>query len=251
MKRLLLSGLLLVILFSSGCKKAGNHRMDPVINGSVKLIDKHNQILTDVSGINVSVENGGSLQSLAVDKHGRFEVPPLKGSETITLVYSYPGYGTVRQYFASSDLEGKTGIDGVFLLPKSSVVVNSLSGQLTGNVFKMSFNVAAQELNDGNGVTFFVEKNNADVSFTNCPGNNSVSRFLTVAVNDGDNSATFCLKCAKECGFLQSGDTVYLKAYGDFKSPFSSAYIDRLTNKLVFPSINEITNSSTISFVVP
>jgi hypothetical protein len=251
MKHLLLFGLSLVILFSTGCKKTGNDQPVSTIKGSVLLIDKNNQILSNVSGINVSVENSEPLKTLPVNSKGRFELPALKGSEAMTLVFSYPGYGTAKQYYTQSDLEELTGGQGVFLLPKSSVIVNSLSGQLTGDIFKMSYNVSVQESNAGDGVTFFIEKNNADVSFTNCPGNNSVSRFLTIPVTNGDNSTTFCLKCARECGFLKSGDTAYIKAYGDFRSPYASNYVDLSTNKLVFPSINEISNSSTIWFVVP
>ncbi|MGZ5220587.1 MAG: hypothetical protein ACXWC7_10920 [Chitinophagaceae bacterium] len=250
MKQLFFAGLPLFMLFSNGCTKSGNDRPD-AIKGEVFLVDKNNQVVSNIPGVFVSVENSNPLQIVAVNSNGEFELPALNSRDTMALVFSHAGYGTVKQYYTQSDLHEVSSVQGVYLHPISSVVVNSLSGTLTGDVFKMAFNVSAPESNAANGVTFFIEKNNAEVSFADCPGNNSVSRFLTVGVTEGNNTASFCLKCAKECGFLQSGDTAYLKAYGDIKSPYGSNYVDLSTNRLVFPSINKTNNSSTIWFVVP
>lgn len=249
MKQLFFAGFSLFMLFSAGCKKSGNDKPD-VIKGHVSLIDKNNQVTSNVPGVFVSVENSNPLQVVEVNSSGEFELPALNNRDTMALVFSHAGYATVKQYYTKSDLQEVSSVQGVYLHPISSVVVNSLSGTLTDDVFKMTFNISADS-NATNGVTFFIEKNNAEVSYADCPGDNSVSRFLTVAVTEGNNTASFCLKCAKECGFLQSGDTAYLKAYGDIKSPYGSNYVDLSANKLFFPSINKISNSPTIWFVVP
>ena len=61
------------------------------------------------------------------------------------------------------------------LLPRSSVTVNSLSGILDGDKFKMVCNVSLAQAKPTNGVTFFLSKNNSQVSYDNFTGN--IARF--------------------------------------------------------------------------
>jgi hypothetical protein len=118
MKQLFLFGISLFILFSTGCKKAGNDQQVSIINGSVLRVDKNNQIVHDASGINVSFENSGYPKPLTVNSNGKFKLPELTGSETITLEFSYPGYGTVKQHYRSSDLAGTTSLERIFYFLK-------------------------------------------------------------------------------------------------------------------------------------
>jgi hypothetical protein len=68
--------------------------------------------------------------------------------------------------------QGST-ISDLVLLPQSSVTVNSLSGMLDGDKFKMVCNVTLAQVKPTNGVTFFLSKNNSQVSYDNCAGNNA------------------------------------------------------------------------------
>lgn len=170
----------------------------------------------------------------------------------MVLIFSHAGYGTVRQYYTQSYLDSITkGIKKISLFPISSMVVNSLSGTLNGDTYKLTCNVSAPDANSSNGVSFFIQKNNSKVSFADYSGDTSVSRFMTIPVTNGDNTNSICIKCSKDCGFIQYGDTVYIKAWGFNINSYASNYVNPLTNKLVFPSINPNSNSSTIWFVVP
>src|SRR4030095_3324233 len=117
----------------------------------------------------------------------------------------------------------------------------------------MVFNVSLTKDRPTNGVTFFLTKNNSQVSYDSWTGNITNSRSWTVTVKSGDNLHTFCFThtIACPCDFLSSGDTVFIKAYGDTYSPFDNRYIDNPTGRLIFPNINGNASSSTIYFVVP
>ena len=124
---------------------------------------------------------------------------------------------------------------------------------LDGDKFKMIFNVSLNQVKPTNGVTFFLSKNNPQLSYDNWTGNIAYSRTWTVPVTSGDNQTSFCFKRTIDCNcdFLFPGDTVFLKAYGDTYTDFGNSYIDAKTGLLVFPSINATASSSTISFIVP
>jgi hypothetical protein len=255
MKSFFYYGIVITLVTLTSCKKSVSSQPEAAATGHISVFNKNSQLLSDISGTTVTIENTSPAITIPVQSNGTFELPQTNNSGTMVLQFSRPGYGTVKQYYTPSDLENikkaMADVQEVSLFPKSTVLVNSLSGSLNGDVFTLTCNVSTPESNTTNGVSFFIQKNSAEVSFANCPGNNSVSRFLTIPVNDGNNSSSFCIKCAKDCGFLQAGDTAFIKAYGDIKTPFTSIYTDAFTNKLVFPCINTNSASSTIWFVVP
>lgn len=239
------------------CKKSSVDYSGTSLKGKILIVDENNDYIKDYSGVIITGENS-DISNIPVDGKGEFYFPALINNSTyLTLKISKPGYGTVTQHYTAAQLDsfrnqGST-INNLTLLPQSSVTVNSLSGVLDGDKFKMVFNVTLAQVKPTNGVTFFLSKNNSQVSYDNFTGNNDNSRTWTVPVTSGDNLNSFCFKRTIECDcdFLSSGDTVFLKAYGDTYSSFGNSYSDSRTGQLIFPSINANASPSTISFVVP
>jgi len=225
--------------------------------GYILLVDENNQQLNDYSGVNISSENS-EMTSVPVNARGEFSFPPLTNNATsLLLTFSKNGYGTVRQYYSKSVLDSlsnhQLALPDIILLPQSSVSVNSLRGILDSNTFKMVCNVSVAQAKPTNGVTILLLKNNSQVSYSNWTGNIANSRAWTIPVTAGDNLFSFCVNRTIECNcdFLRSGDTVYLKAYGDTYSPFGNRYYYLQTGQLIFPAMNTSASSATISFVVP
>jgi hypothetical protein len=250
---LILFGLSAVI---GSCKKSVVDSSNITAKGTVLLIDENNHPLSDYSGVIITSENSDT--KIPVDVNGEFDFPSLpNNSSHLTLIFSKLGYGTVTQDYTKAHLDScvtqSSTISDIVLLPLSSVTVNSLVGILDGDKFKMTFNVSFDQVKPTNGVTFFLSKNNSQVSYNNCIGNNANSRTWTVPVTSGENLNSFCFTRTIDCNcdFLASGDTVYVKAYGDTYSPFGNSYFDSRSSKLIFPNINANTGSATISFVVP
>lgn len=252
---------LFLILFSAfiiigGCKKSVLDTSSTSAKGTVLIIDENNQPLSEYSGVTITSEYSDT--NIPVDPNGEFDFPHLANNSTyLTLRFSKPGYGIVTQHYTKAQLDSfinkQSTFNGVVLLPLRSITVNSLVGILDGNNFKMTLNVSFDQVKPTNGVTFFLSKNNSQVSYDNSVGNNANSRTWTIPVTAGDNLSSFCFKRTLECNcdFLASGDTVYVKAYGDTYSPFGNNYFDNQSGKLIFPNINGNAGSATISFVVP
>ena len=263
MKQSFFLGLLVIGIYFPGCKKAEDDKsispsersISLFTQGHISLFDKNNQAVPDFSGMNVSVENSNPVIKVPVNANGEFQLPKLNSSGPMELIFSHAGYGTVKQYYTQSHLDsitkGITKVGDISLFPISSVVLNSLSGTLNGDTFKMTCNVSVPDANSSNGVSFFIQKNNSKVSFADYTGDTSVSRFFTIPVTNGDNTNSLCIKCSKDCGFIKSGDTVYIKGWGFNINSYTSNYVNPLTNKVVFPNINSNSNSPTIWFVVP
>ena len=127
--------------------------------------------------MSITGENS-DIAKISVDVNGEFYFPGLvNNSAYLTLKISKPGYGTVTHHYTKAQLDsfsnqGST-ISDLVLLPQSSVTVNSLSGMLDGDKFKMVCNVTLAQVKPTNGVTFFLSKNNSQVSYDNCAGNNA------------------------------------------------------------------------------
>ena len=244
-----------VLIFS--CKKSSLDDTNTGLKGGILLVDEYNHPSNDYSGVVITSENS-DVANISINGKGEFNFPNLvNNSNDLKITVSKPGYGTVTNYYTKAQLDNfriqQSMINDFVLLPKSSVTVNSLSGVIDGDKFKMAFNVSLAKDRATNGVTLFLIKNNSQVSFDNWTGNIADSRSWTVPVTSGDNLHEFCFTPtpACPCDFVSSGDTVFLRAYGDTYSMFDNRYIDNLTGKLIFPNINPNSSSSTISFIVP
>lgn len=240
------------------CKKSFINQSNTALKGSILLIDENNHVMSDHSGVTITGENS-KIQNIPIEG-GEFYFPELANSSAyLKISVSKPGYGTVTRYYTKAQIDSLRNQQSMtnelvfLLLPQSSVTINSLSGVLEGDKFKMVCNVSLGQVKPTNGITFFLSKNNPLVSYDNWTGNIANSRTWTIPATSGDNSYSFCFKRTIECDcdFLSPGDTVFLRAYGDIYSPFGNSYFDIRTGKFIFPSINTSISSSTISFVVP
>jgi len=256
MRQLVFSAIFISSFFISSCKKStGNVKLSNY-KGNVNIVDANDNLQTkNNTGTTVTIENSNPLISVQTNDAGEFILPAVNCSGDITLAFSRPGYGTVKQTYNTSQLknirDGIGDFGNFILLPESAVYVNSFTGILDGNHYKMNINVALAGNNSNNGVTIFLAKNNANVSCFNSDGNSSNSRFLNKPVTNGDNKFTLCLGCSEECAFLQPGDIVSLKAYGNTISVFGNNYIDAASGKVVFPALNVSSNSDILSFTMP
>ena len=248
MKQLPVALFSLCIIFSA-CKKSDDAPVSPKHIGSVSLVDKSNHFITNISGVTAYVENSNPRINVSINSKGEFEFPGFKNSDDLELVFEKEGYGTVSHYYSKSNLDSMI-FQNVALFPKTSVVLNSFSGTLEGEAIKLKFSVSAPPGIANNGVTYLVQVNNPEVSYAKWPGADNTHTYSMIPVVDGDNAHTLCLKCSKDCGFVKSGDVLFIRAYADIFTPFSYVYFDPLDKRMVFPSIN--TNGSAIlSFLVP
>ena len=249
--------LICLLAIASSCKKSSVDQPNTPLKGKILIVDEYNHVTSDYTGVTVSVENSETAK-IKVDGKGEFQFPELiNNSSELKISISKPRFGTITNYYSNAQLDNlrkqNSLVTDFALLPQSSVVVNSFSGVVDGENFKMAFNVSLTKDRPTNGVTLLLTKNNPQISFDNWAGKITDSRSWTVPVTAGDNHTTFCFKhtVTCPCDFLSSGDTVYIRAYGDTYSQFDNRYIDNSTGKLVFPNINGNSSSSTISFVVP
>ena len=238
----------------TGCKKSTVQDSISVAKGSIIVVDQNDKISSDFSGVSVSIENTNPVIHIPVNSTGEFEFPQLP---EFILSFSKNGYGTVKQYYSTSIVDsiksGKTGEQSIVLLPLSTVMVNSLSGHISNGKFYYSCNVSTSNSNLINGVTLILQKNKPQISLTDFYGNTSTSRFLTIPALNGTYSDSVCIShtITCDCDFLNSGDYLNVKAFGNSISQYGNSYFNMKTNSLIFPCINENTNSTTLSFRIP
>jgi len=255
MKNLTVIYFLFFLLGVTACKKASVKDSVIAAKGSIMVIDQNDKINSDFSGISVSIENTNPVTYIPVSNTGEFEFPQLPGS--FSLIFSKNGYGTVKQYYSKSLIDsiklGKPGGQNIILLPLSSVTVNSFSGYISNGKFYFSCNVSTLNADLTNGVTLILQKNNPLISLTGFYGNTGTSRFLTIPVSNGVHFDSVCISrtATCDCDFINSGDNLNVKAFGNSISKYGNSYFNMKTNTLVFPSINENTNSGTLSFRIP
>lgn len=67
-------------------------------------------------------------------------------------------------------------------------------------------------------------------------------------VKNGANTITFTKSGLKKCGY-ESGDKVYLKAYGGTVN--TPNYVELPSNRIILTSMNPVSESDVISFSIP
>lgn len=90
MKQRIFLVLIVTLIFSLSCKKSEVNQSISTIEvhtslvtkgkGHISLFDKHNQIVSDISGIDVSVENSNPLITVPVNSDAEFELPKSNNS---------------------------------------------------------------------------------------------------------------------------------------------------------------------------
>jgi hypothetical protein len=208
------------------------------IAGKVKLYDEGD---TQIDNSNMTVKLEGSSKSATTDEAGDFVLTQVAFG-TYNLVYEKEGYGTFKK-FGVEHKDGKTFIPetaslGEVSTTKVTVLEAAVEG---GNVLVSVTTDPAGSLGNKRFVRYFLSTDPgvSDEKYTYYSGvilfeNNPVRLVLTPDFLEGE-------------GFA-SGQTVYVKAYGD--SVFANEYLDPDLNRWVFPNLN-MNAADAVSFVVP
>ncbi len=239
------------LLFS--CKKDQIETRQPVttseiLKGHISLFDDEDNLLTGQGSVKVSVENADPMVTVTANDKGEFELPKLKTTGTVALVYSKDGFGVYKQYFNQAQLDSvEKGIIslGASMKKISPVVVNSLTGKVVGDTLEVTCNVSFSADKNQKFIRFFRQSNDPNVSPDLI---SSLIRDVSGAlkVKNGDNHFKFSISEVKECSKYLSGDIVYMKAFGDVS--FLYLYTDVPSQKLVFPATNRNGKDDVISF---
>jgi len=257
MKNLTIIGFLFFLSGITACVKSSPQDPTQTVTGMITVVDENDRVVPGFSGITISVENSNPSVTMPVTGNGEFEFPALPQSGSFVLIFSKDGYGTVKQYYSRSIIDsiknGSIASQNIVLLPKSSVMVNSFTGHISNGKFYYTCNVSTSNSSLVNGVTLIFKKNNPQISLTDFYGNTGASHFITIPVKNGVNSDSICINRTVECNcdFINSGDNLSIKAYGNTISKFGNCYFNMHSKNLFFPGINENTNSGTLSFIIP
>jgi len=208
------------------------------IVGKVKLYDESD---TQIDNSNMTVKLEGSSKSATTNASGDFTLSKVSYG-TYTLVYEKTGYGTFKK-FGVDHTAGNTFIPETASLGEVSTtkVTDLEAGVEGGNVIVSITTDPAGSLSNKRYVRYFLSTD-PQVSaqkYTYYSGvilfeNNPRRLVLTPDFLQGE-------------GF-PSGQTVYVKAYGD--SLFANDYLDSDLGRWVFPNLN-MNAADAVSFVVP
>jgi len=211
------------------------------IAGSVKLYDDMKN-LQPKDGMMVKIE--GTTFVAYTDTAGiyQFEEVPYG---TYNLSYEKDGYGTYKQigFIHSNDGDGKPAVVPAATLGKtSSTTVTDLSVKINADTIRLTSTISPAGTSDSaRNVRYFF---GADTTV-------SSSMYLGQSKAYEIKGQYGIWKMLQSdfitMGFT-SGQTVYVKAYGD--AEHSNEYINTGTGKLIFPNVNTTVFADT-SFVLP
>ena len=258
--------LLLMLVFTFSCKKSAtpaNSIKNNPFAGNVTLVNQNDSVSANNAGISVTVENVLPNLSKTTDANGNFSFGDISGADLVCLRFSYPGYGTVRQYFSASYIDSvkrgqKSFICNPVLVPQSATVITDLTlvslikNNDSSYLLNLNAKISVPNANATNGITIFLQKNNPILSFRTCTGQEvGTCTYLNLPVTNGDYNLHLAIKCSPHCFCVSSGDTVYVKAYGSSFSNFGTSYYDLQNKLMVFPTISDPNNVQGLSVMVP
>ena len=234
---------ILILAFWS-CSGDGDEETTPPaataadITGTVSLYDEGDTQI-DNSGMTVKVV--GTSKSATTNASGSFTLSGVTFG-TYTLTYEKAGYGTFKKY-GVEHRNGNTIISQTTSLGEVSTtkVTDLEAGVEGGNVLVSITTDPAGSLQNKRYVRYFLSTDPevSNENYTYYSGvilfeNNPVRLVLTPDFLEDE-------------GFA-SGQTVYVKAYGD--SVFANDYLDPDLSRWVFPNLN-MNAADAVSFVVP
>ena len=211
------------------------------IIGSVNLYDEGTNLVNG-GGMTVRLIDP-SAGSTVTDNSGNFTLSDIPAG-TYTLSFEKTGYGTFQiPNLQHASNGGNTIItESPSLGQSSSTMITGLFAKVVDDVVRIT--IATDPAgNNGNPryIRYFLSTQ-ADVSASNYQYN---SPGFTVQINPAN--LQFSASDLQGFGF-SSGDTVYMKVYGD--SFWSNTYTDPDTSLSVYPNLND-TSPAAVSFMVP
>jgi hypothetical protein len=236
--------LILILAVFWSCSGDGDEETTPPaataadITGTVSLYDEGDTQI-DNSGMTVKVV--GTSKSATTNASGNFTLSGVTFG-TYTLTYEKAGYGTFKKY-GVEHRNGNTIISQTTSLGEVSTtkVTDLEAGVEGGNVLVSITTDPAGSLQNKRYVRYFLSTDPevSNENYTYYSGvilfeNNPVRLVLTPDFLEDE-------------GFA-SGQTVYVKAYGD--SVFANDYLDPDLSRWVFPNLN-MNAADAVSFVVP
>ncbi len=254
MKNLLLSFVLILGIISCS-KKNIEVEQDPGFlegfSGNILTLDEYESPLPNQrEGVSVEVEGSSPVIRVVTNDEGNFLLPQLDASKDLVVTFSKPGFGTHKEYLSQSTIAqlnaGKPQISGI-IREVSPVVVKSLSATTGGSdTVQLVVNVSFPQTNAPKYIRFIMSTE-PDVSLLKVTSllKNVSSHF---EVKNGANAITFTKSGLKKCGY-ESGDKVYLKAYGGTAN--TPNYVELPSNRIVLTSMNPVSEADVISFSIP
>lgn len=237
----------LILTLATGCKKEEERiPLSGKITGTIQTWDDKLVSTTDAEGFTVTITSLPNT-STTTDANGKFSFENLPYDQ-YDFSFTKSGYGTFRIYGLThqNNPVGLTNIPLIGMGRTSTTTITNLevkSNTLNGEP-GVSFNYAispAPSTSSRAFVRYFLGKT-PDVSNTNYTAYSNVINFSNLSNNTGFTTTELI-----GMGF-QSGQTVYVKLYGDsFKS---NDYLDPNTGIRIFPNLNPTTVPA-VSFVIP
>ncbi len=219
----------------------GTNPPDPTaadILGSVNLYDEGT---TQIDNSNMTVRVEGTSKSATTDAEGDFVLSDVTFG-TLTLVYEKTGYGTFKR-FNLQHANGNTIIsENASLGEKSTTSITNLEASVEDGTISIATTIDP-DASIGNTrylrYFFSTESNVSNEDYQ------AVLDALQAQINPYNLNLT---TASLEALGFQSGQTVYVKCYGE--SFWSNQYDDPDLGTTVFPNLN-MNAADAVSFVVP
>lgn len=236
--------LILALAFLWSCSSNGDDDTSPPdptsadIRGSVNLYDEGT---TQIDNSNMTVRVEGTSKSATTDAQGDFVLSDVTFG-TLTLVYEKSGYGTFKK-FNVQHANGNTIIsEDPSLGEKSTTSIANLGATVEGSTITIAA-TTEPEASSGNPryIRYFFSTE-SDVS-----GDNYQAVLDVIQAQANPYNLNLTTASLEALGF-QSGQTVYVKCYGE--SFYSNQYEDPDLSTTVFPNLN-MNSADAVSFVVP
>ena len=216
-------------------------RTNANINGSVNLYDEATA-LVDKSGMNVRVE-GTSTVEATTDTDGKFTLSAVPFG-TYTLVYEKAGFGTYKLFELNHSRSGATtNITNVPSLGQTSTTqITDLTASVNASDVILTITSNPGGSNGNSRYMRYFLSNSSDVS------DQSYTYYSDVFVSSiNPKEISLSASDLSAAGF-SSGETVFVKAYGD--SYWSNSYDDLDLERRVFPNLNP-SSAAAVSFQMP
>lgn len=240
----LLIVLLSVVFIGTSCGGDDDENITPPnptsgdIKGSVNLYDEGT---TQIDNSNMTIKVEGTSKSGTTDASGDFTISDVPFG-TYTLVFEKTGFGTFKK-FGIAHNKGLTIItESPSLGEKSTTSITNLSVNIENDKITIGTTINPEaSIGNKRYIRYFFSTSN-DVSSANFE-----AVLETIVAEITPYNLNLTKESLESLGF-QSGQTVYVKCYGE--SFWSNKYDDPDAGRTIFPNVN-MTSADAVSFEVP